>query len=96
MIGLYEALFAIQPNLTADENKKLVSRIEEQVTKAGGTIETSQDWGRRTLAYPIRKKREGVYHLLRFRVAPSAVGELKRSYRLNETILNHLITKLEG
>ena len=93
---LYEGLFALLPDLSQDENKKLVSKIEEQITKAGGMIESSQDWGRRTFAYPIRKKREGVYHLLHFRIAPEAVAPLKRACRLNESILNSLITKLEG
>ena len=93
---LYEGLFALLPDLSQDENKKLVSKIEEQITKAGGMIESSQDWGRRTFAYPIRKKREGVYHLLHFRIAPEAVAPLKRACRLNESILNSLITRLEG
>ena len=93
---LYEGLFALLPDLSQDENKKLVSKIEEQITKAGGMIESSQDWGRRTFAYPIRKKREGVYHLLHFRIAPEAITPLKRACRLNESILNSLITKLEG
>ena len=95
-MALYEGLFALLPDLSQDENKKLVAKIEEQVTKAGGNIESSQEWGRRTLAYPIRKKREGVYHLLHFRIAPEAIVSLKRSYRLNESILNSLITKREG
>ena len=93
---LYEGLFALLPDLNQDENKKLVSKIEEQITKVGGVIESSQDWGRRTFAYPIRKKREGVYHLLHFRIAPEAVAPLKRACRLNESILNSLITRLEG
>ena len=95
-MGLYEGLFAIHPDLSQDENKKIVSKIEEQITKTGGNIESSQDWGRRSLAYPIRKKREGMFHLLHFRVAPDAIAPLKRAYRLNESILSSLITKLEG
>ena len=95
-MALYEGLFALLPDLNQDENKKLVSKIEEQITKAGGVIESSQDWGRRTFTYLIRKKREGVYHLLHFRIAPDAIVTLKRAYRLNEAILNSLIKRLEG
>ena len=91
----YEGLFAIRPDLSQEDNQKVVVKIEEQITKAGGVIESSQEWGRRTLAYTIRKKREGNFHLLHFQVTSQALDTLKRSYRLNESILNSLITKLE-
>ena len=94
-MGRYEGLFAIHPDLSQDENKKIVSKIEEQITKTGGSIESSQDWGRRSLAYPIRKKREGVFHLVHFQAEPQAIGPLKRACHLNESILNSLITRLE-
>ena len=92
----YEGLFALRPDLSQDENKKIVSKIEEQIAKAGGNIESSQEWGRRPLAYPIRKKREGLFHLVHFQVPPEAIGPLKRACRLNESILSSLITKREG
>ena len=95
-MGLYEGLFAIQADLSQEENQKVVAKIEEQITKAGGNIESSQAWGRRSLSYTIRKKREGVFHLLHFRVAPEAITPLKHSCRLNEAILSSFITKLEG
>jgi len=93
---LYEGLFAIQPDLSQEENKKVVAKIEGEITKAGGNIESSQEWGRRPLAYPIRKKREGLYYLLHFRIPPQAVVTLRRAYRLNEGVLTSLITKMEG
>jgi len=89
----YEGLFAIHPDLSQDENKKVVSKIEEQITKSGGTIESSQDWGRRSLAYTIRKKREGMFHLVHFQAPPDTITSLKRAYRLNESILSSLITR---
>ncbi len=92
-MSLYEGLFIVQPGLPPEEQKTVFSKIEEPITKQGGTIETAQEWGRRPLAYPIRKQREGVYYLIRFQLAPKAVQLLWKSYAMNESILGSLITR---
>ena len=93
-MGLYEGLFIVQPDLSAEAQKTVFTQIEEPISKQGGTIETAQEWGRRALAYPIRKKREGVYYLVRFQLEPKSMDTLKKGYSLNESILGSLITRL--
>ncbi|MFH1857392.1 MAG: 30S ribosomal protein S6 [Candidatus Omnitrophota bacterium] len=95
-MGLYEGLFIVRPDLNEESQKTLYAQIEEPITKNGGTIETAQEWGRRALAYPIRKKREGLYYLVRFQVNPGMVTNLRKHYSLNESILRTLITRLGG
>lgn len=94
-MGLYEGLFIIQPDLSQEEQKKVFTQIEEPITKGGGTIETAQEWGRRPLAYFIRRKKEGLYYLVRFQLEPKSVPALRKDYSLNEAILNSLITRLK-
>ncbi|MBI4354969.1 MAG: 30S ribosomal protein S6 [Candidatus Omnitrophica bacterium] len=89
----YEAMMILRPELSEDQMKQLVARIEDALVKSGGQIESSQAWGRRRLAYPIAKSREGVYHLIVFRVEPAAIERLRKSYRLDEQILRALIVR---
>ena len=95
-MGLYEGLFIVQPDLGAEEQKTVFTQIEEPIAKQGGTIETAQEWGRRNLAYPIRKKKEGVYYLVRFHLDPKTLVILRKGYSLNEAILGSLITRLKA
>lgn len=95
-MGLYEGLFIVQPDLSEETQKNVFTQIESPITKQGGTIETAQEWGRRPLAYPIRKKKEGVYYLVRFQLDPKGIAPLRKGYSLNEMILNSLITRVEG
>ena len=95
-MGLYEGLFIVQPDLSQEAQKTVFTQIEGPITKQGGTIETAQEWGRRSLAYPIRKKKEGVYYLVRFQLEPKAISLLRKGYSLNEAILGSLITRLKA
>lgn len=95
-MGLYEGLFIVQPDLTTETQKTVFTQIEEPIAKQGGTIETAQEWGRRSLAYPIRKKKEGVYYLVRFHLEPASIATLRKGYSLNESILGSLITRLKA
>ncbi len=94
-MGLYEGFFIVTPDLTEANQKGILTQIEETITKQGGTLETAQEWGRRPLAYTIRKKREGVYYLVRFHLSPSALSTIRRNYKVNESILGTLITKIK-
>ena len=95
MIKPYEAMFIVRPDLSEEALKKLLGQIDEAITKAGGKVELSQPWGRRRLAYPITKHKEGVYHLIAFTCPSLAIDGLKQTYRLNEQIIRTMILVLE-
>jgi len=86
-------MMILRPELSEEQMKQLVARVEDAILKAGGQIEQSQAWGRRRLASPIAKHREGVYHLVVFQVDPAAIDRLRRAYRLDEQILRALIVR---
>ena len=87
----YEALVIVKSLGTEDELAKTVGRVEEAIKRLGGSIDSSRSFGRRRLAYRILRQTEGYYHLLDFQLPPEQLGELKRQFRLNETILRFLI-----
>ncbi len=92
----YEALFIIRPDLSEDERKNLFNQISEAVSKNQGNISQGSVWAeRRKLFSSIKKNKEGMYYLLNFSVAPSAIKEINHAYTLNENILRVLITKSE-
>jgi small subunit ribosomal protein S6 len=57
------------------------------ITKGGGTVENLDIWGRRRLAYEIRKKSEGIYAVITLSAQPDDVKELDRQFRINESIM---------
>ncbi|HEX2989755.1 MAG TPA: 30S ribosomal protein S6, partial [Anaerolineales bacterium] len=62
------------------------------VTEAGGSVDKVDIWGRRRMAYQIRKQREGQYVLLNVTLDPKATSELERNIRYLETVLRHMLS----
>jgi small subunit ribosomal protein S6 len=92
----YETTFIVAPSLDSDGVIREVEAVKNFISSAGGEITAEKEWGRRRLMYPIRDCSEGVYHILRFRLASDSLGELERQFRLNENILRHLVIRDEG
>lgn len=91
----YEAMFIIKPDLSEADRKSLITQISDAVTKNSGTVSHADIWSeKRKLWFPINKHHEGVYVLMNFTIAPSAIAKLKQIYKLNESILRLLITVL--
>jgi small subunit ribosomal protein S6 len=89
----YEGLFITKATLTDEAHQKLLSHIEGEITKNGGKIGNVEKWGRKNIAYPINKAKEGVYYKLDFKMDPGKISDLTKIYRLNEDILRAMITK---
>lgn len=96
MSRAYEALIILKPSGTEADLAQAVKQVEEPIKKLGGSIDTSEGWGRRRLAYRISRQVEGHYHLLRFRVDPQQLEELKRVLRLTEVVIRFLILNREN
>jgi len=90
----YELTYILRPleeaNLTA-----LNERITTIVTNAGGEIVGRNDWGRRRLAYPIRKNTDGYYTTLYITLPATAVRGIERSLQLNDDVLRYLVVRVE-
>jgi len=89
----YEGLFVLDPDLSEEALGKFQTQIAEQITKLGGVIERQQPWGKRRLAYRVRKHRDGAYFLVVCQLATSAVGPLDQWCALQGPILRRLIIR---
>jgi len=91
----YENLVIVKPTLTAEEIQSSVTAIEEVITSNGGEIATTDAMGMRKLAYPIEKNARGYYHVIYYTVAPSAISEIERRFRINEDLLRFVTIKYD-
>jgi small subunit ribosomal protein S6 len=91
----YEVVFIVRPDLDDDGYNAVVEKVKELLTGDGGEVTNVDKWGRRNLAYPVRKFTEGLYVLVHAQLAPAQIGELDRELRLNEQIIRHLIVRMD-
>ena len=91
----YEVVFIIHPDLDETATNETVERIKGWITESEGTVDKVDPWGKRKLAYPIRKQNDGQYFLLKTHMSPSFVTELERNLRFSEPVMRFLITAIE-
>ena len=87
----YELVIVAQADLDEAAFAELLSRISGWITDGGGEVTKTDVWGKRRLAYVIRKQKEAQYALLHTKMAPSFGIELERNLRFQETILRFLL-----
>ena len=92
----YENLVIVKPTFTAEEIQASVKAVEEIITSNGGEIAATNAMGMRKLAYPIEKNERGYYHVVYYSVAPSAISEIERRFRLNEDLLRFVTIKYDS
>jgi small subunit ribosomal protein S6 len=91
----YELMLVIRPDVADDKSQALVDRTTRQIVAAGGQIVKVAPWGRRRLAYPIDRHREGSYQIIVFEAPSTAILELEHTLLITEEVLRHLITRVE-
>jgi small subunit ribosomal protein S6 len=90
----YEIMFILSPMLTEDKRKKLVAEFVEQITTRGGEVFHIEDWGKRNIAYRIKKQDEGYYLVYHFTLTDRKfVKEIDEFLRLEQGILRHIVIK---
>jgi len=93
----YELVFIAHPELEDEEEgvPALTAKVQEWIEAVGGEVALTDVWGRRRLAYPIRKQTEGTYVLVRASLPRQALVELERELKLSEHILRYLLVRAE-
>ncbi len=91
----YELMLVFRPDAPDDRTQAVLDRTTRQITTAGGQIVKVAPWGRRRLAYPIDRYREGSYHIVLFEAPGEAILELERSLLITEEVLRHLVIRIE-
>lgn len=91
----YELMLVIRPDVADDRSQALVDRTTRGIVATGGQIVKVAPWGRRRLAYPIDRHREGSYQIILFESPPEAITELEHTLLITEEVLRHLVTRVE-
>lgn len=86
----YETVFVITPLLTEDQVKGVAHKYRDYLTSQGAEIIHEENWGLRKLAYPIKKKTNGFYHLIEFSADPSIIDRFELEFRRDEQVLRYL------
>jgi len=91
----YELTLILDPNLTPEKKKALIEKIKKILETSGGKVEKTDEWGKKKLAYPIRKFEEGDFLFLEINLSQQSPAEIEKKLSLEEAILRCLLVKKE-
>ena len=92
----YETMYILRPDIAEDEVTKHIDKYNKLLEKLGGKILDSQMRGKRRLAYPIAKNREGIYVQLSHQGDGQHIFKIEKAMRLSEDVIRYLTVKQEG
>jgi len=86
----YETIFIINPNLEEEAIKALIEKFSS-IINSDGKVSEVNEWGKKKLAYPMKKHSEGYYVLVNFEANPSLIAELERNYRITDEVIKFIV-----
>lgn len=89
----YEVLYIVRADLEDDKVQDIVKRVNTLIEKAGGTLERTNVWGKRKLAYEVKHQKEGSYVLQDFQMGTDGIPQLEAQLKITEDVLRHLIVR---
>lgn len=94
-MALYESVFIARQDIAAPQVEALTESFTKIIKDEGGSVEKTEYWGLRSLAYRIKKNRKGHYILMNLDTPPSAVAEMERQMRINEDVLRYMTVRVD-
>ena len=91
----YEVMVIMDPDTDERTVQPTLEQFLTVITKGGGTVDNLDIWGRRRLAYEIRKKPEGIYAVINLTANPADVKELDRQFSINESVMRTKVMRPE-
>lgn len=91
----YEIGFLLNPESSDEEVKKITDTVVGIIEKAKGNVENIDEWGRRKLAYPIQKHKEGIYTFINAEVEGKVMVEVERRLKLSEKVIRFIVFRLD-
>ena len=95
MLNHYETLVLMSPELAEENRKEILGNLTGIIERDGGTIGLVDDWGIRTLAYPVRKLTRGHYVRLDYTAPGALVAELERNIRITDGLFKFVTVRLD-
>jgi small subunit ribosomal protein S6 len=91
----YELVVILNPEIGDDAVPQSIQKVEQGITSRGGSVADVNHWGRRRLAYPIKRHMEGNYVVSQIKLDPAQVPDLEASLRISEEVIRHLIIRAD-
>jgi small subunit ribosomal protein S6 len=95
MQRIYELMFIVRPDMTEEDQDKLISNLEGQVGTAGGTVKSVERMGKRRLAYMVRRFQDGIYVLMVLEGDGAMVKEVERRLRVTEPVIKFITVRVD-
>jgi small subunit ribosomal protein S6 len=91
----YELMFIVRPDMTEEDQDKLISTLESAVSSSGGNVKSVERMGKRRLAYVVRRFQDGIYILLTVEGSGGLIHELERRLRVTEPVIKFLTVRID-
>ena len=89
----YEVMLLIDPTLDEESHAAVVTKTTGVITGQGGTVDSTEDWGKRRLAYEVKGFTDGAYAVVQFHAKPEAVAELDRVLHITDAVARFMIVR---
>jgi small subunit ribosomal protein S6 len=89
-VKTYEVMYIVKP-IEEEAVETIIKKFQDLITKNGGTVEKTDRWGKKHLAYEIQDFAEGYYVIVNFKAEPAAEKELDRVMKITDEVLRHMI-----
>lgn len=89
----YETIFIVRPTLSDEEVNKIIEKIRGMIEKKNGKVLSTENWGKKKLAYAVKKEKKGTYLLFRFKGDGKLVAELERQCLIEDALIKLLTVK---
>jgi small subunit ribosomal protein S6 len=95
-INRYELMLIVNPNADEDRQKEIVDRLRATVEKDQGAVAGVDEWGKKKMAYEIKKESEGVYTVITFTATPQTLSEIERVLSITDEVLRFGTKRLKS
>ncbi len=95
MMKKYETIFILDPDLEDEQTQATIEKVKGIITQANGEILKAEDWGKRKLAYDVKKKVRGHYILIHFSGSSTLLSELERNFRVMDAVIKFQSVRLD-
>jgi small subunit ribosomal protein S6 len=89
----YDVIYILDPNATTEEAAAVSTKVEQIVADSKGTVLKKDDWGKRRLAYLVKKHREGHYIFFHLSISTETIAEITRNLRLMEKVIKFSVVR---
>ena len=92
----YALCVVLSVKLEDEQRAAALEKVQNYITRFGGTVTNVDEWGKRKLAYEIQKMKEGYYYFIQFDADAACPGELEQRLRIQEPVIRYLCVKQEA